>query len=182
MARTNSVPPPVTMKMVNERCRSSSRSSSIGAYTVRLAGSPRVRCWARAMNSRARAANSSGGMPANRSASASPTRSRPISATAARSLLNNAAYSGLWASDGSLARADFRASMKKSNWTYVGRSHHKVPSLSNAATRWSTGRASEAARKFRTDSRVSPSCQDGSGRAVEVKFLGPSNLGWLVSG
>ena len=66
------------------------------------------------------------------------------------------------------ASALTRAKMK-ANWTYIGCSHHSVPSLSKVAMRWSGGTKSgppllvTRATKLVIDVLVAPSFHDGSG-------------------
>ena len=64
--------------------------------------------------------------------------------------------------------------MKKSNWTYVGFSHHSVPSLSRHATRFSTGTCVASSRKARTASRVGPGRHEGSTASCSVIGCSPS--------
>ena len=62
----------------------------------------------------------------------------------------------------------------KSSWIGIGFSHHSVPSLSNTATRSSTGTGSvPSAPRTRstnaiTASRAAPSCQLASGSGISA--------------
>src|SRR3954453_6292920 len=123
------------------------------------------------MKARTRRVNSSGAMPSNRLVRARAIRSRPSSPRAVWSPASSAANSGAPAMLGSACTAVFSASTKKSNWTYVGRSHHSVPSLSKQATRSSTGTSSTASRNATSASRAGPGRHDGNRSSAMVLLL-----------
>src|SRR5436190_4156198 len=114
------------------------------------------------MKSWTRPVNASGVCPSHSPVSATAIRGRPRSAIAFLSPDRRAANSAFSFSPGSTATALFRTSTKKSSCTYVGRSHHKVPSLSRQATRRSTGTFAAASRNATRASRVDPGRQEGS--------------------
>src|SRR3954452_22606515 len=126
------------------------------------------------MKSWTRSMNASGVCPSHSPVRATAIRGSPTSAIAFWSPDRRAANSAFSLSPGSAATALFRTSTKKSNCTYVGRSHHSVPSLSRHATRRSTGTFAAASRKATRASRVAPGRQEG-------RRSGESAIGHLSS-